>query len=198
MNKSVNFWTGLWGKTNKKPQSFTGKTERTYSNIAHASFPLPPPPPPPPPPHFPALTHKYLSASDDALSCVCVCACARAHFPIIIMDICKAPTLRLKALNKHTHIMYIEIYIPIYIPMSYCPAHPLFIDIFKQCSQAIYSFTVLRHLIHRKRVAFQQGLGVGVGWSISLRLLRPFALSLQWEFGLCVNIWRGGGGGGGF
>ena len=24
------------------------------------------------------------------------------------MDICKAPTLRLKALNKHTHIMYIE------------------------------------------------------------------------------------------
>ena len=28
---------------------------------------------------------------------------------IIIMKICKAPTLRLKALNKHTHIMYIEI-----------------------------------------------------------------------------------------
>ena len=27
---------------------------------------------------------------------------------IIIMAICKAPTLRLKALNKHTHIMYIE------------------------------------------------------------------------------------------
>ena len=27
---------------------------------------------------------------------------------IIIMDICKAPTLWLKALNKHTHIMYIE------------------------------------------------------------------------------------------
>ena len=27
---------------------------------------------------------------------------------MIIMDICKAPTLRLKALNKHTHIMYIE------------------------------------------------------------------------------------------
>ena len=24
---------------------------------------------------------------------------------IIIMDICKAPTLRLKALNKHTHIV---------------------------------------------------------------------------------------------
>ena len=24
------------------------------------------------------------------------------------MEICKAPTLRLKALNKHTHIMYIE------------------------------------------------------------------------------------------
>ena len=28
---------------------------------------------------------------------------------IIIMDICKVPTLRLRALNKHTHIMYIEI-----------------------------------------------------------------------------------------
>ena len=27
---------------------------------------------------------------------------------IIIMEICKAPTLRLKAPNKHTHIMYIE------------------------------------------------------------------------------------------
>ena len=24
------------------------------------------------------------------------------------MEICKTPTLRLKALNKHTHIMYIE------------------------------------------------------------------------------------------
>ena len=24
------------------------------------------------------------------------------------MEICKAPTLRFKALNKHTHIMYIE------------------------------------------------------------------------------------------
>ena len=27
---------------------------------------------------------------------------------IIIMEICKAPTLRLKALNRHAHIMYIE------------------------------------------------------------------------------------------
>ena len=27
---------------------------------------------------------------------------------IIIMEICKAPILRLKALNKHTHIMYVE------------------------------------------------------------------------------------------
>ena len=26
----------------------------------------------------------------------------------LIMEICKVPTLRLKALNKHTHIMYIE------------------------------------------------------------------------------------------
>ena len=30
-------------------------------------------------------------------------------FEIIIMEIFKAPTLRLKALNKHTHIMYIEV-----------------------------------------------------------------------------------------
>ena len=42
---------------------------------------------------------------------------------IIIMEICKAPTLRLKALNKHIHIMYIEmenviIYIYIYISAS--------------------------------------------------------------------------------
>ena len=29
-------------------------------------------------------------------------------FEIIIMKIFKAPTLRLKALNKHTHVMYIE------------------------------------------------------------------------------------------
>ena len=27
---------------------------------------------------------------------------------IIIMEICKVPTLQLKVLNKHTHIMYIE------------------------------------------------------------------------------------------
>ena len=27
---------------------------------------------------------------------------------IIIMEICKVPTLRLKALNKHTHIMHIK------------------------------------------------------------------------------------------
>ena len=31
------------------------------------------------------------------------------------MEICKAPTLRLKALNKHTHIMYIEIYVYIFV-----------------------------------------------------------------------------------
>ena len=29
---------------------------------------------------------------------------------IIIMEICKAPTLWLKALTKHTHIMYIKMY----------------------------------------------------------------------------------------
>ena len=27
---------------------------------------------------------------------------------IIIMEVCKAPSLRLKALNRRTHIMYIE------------------------------------------------------------------------------------------
>ena len=34
--------------------------------------------------------------------------CSVSRYIIIIMEICKAPTLRLKALNKHTHIMYIE------------------------------------------------------------------------------------------
>ena len=39
-----------------------------------------------------------------AYMCACVCVIT------IIMEICKAPTLRLKALNKHsiTHMMYIE------------------------------------------------------------------------------------------
>ena len=32
----------------------------------------------------------------------------REQVTVIIMEICKAPTLQLKALNKHTHIMYIE------------------------------------------------------------------------------------------
>ena len=32
----------------------------------------------------------------------------RVRLIIIIMEICKAPALRLKALNKHIHIMYIE------------------------------------------------------------------------------------------
>ena len=50
--------------------------------------------------------------------CLCVCVCvldgegnsvfASRALIIIIMEICKAPTLQLKALNKHTHIMYIE------------------------------------------------------------------------------------------
>ena len=31
-----------------------------------------------------------------------------SHLIIIIMEIFKAPTLRLNALNKHTHIMFIE------------------------------------------------------------------------------------------
>ena len=37
--------------------------------------------------------------------------CTQAPSPvhlIIIMEICKAPTLWLKVLNKHTHIMYIK------------------------------------------------------------------------------------------
>ena len=37
--------------------------------------------------------------------CVCIYS---LYNNIIIMEICKALTLRLKALNKHTHIMYIE------------------------------------------------------------------------------------------
>ena len=31
-----------------------------------------------------------------------------SYVKVFIMKTCKAPTLRLKALNKHTHIMYIE------------------------------------------------------------------------------------------
>ena len=40
---------------------------------------------------------------------------------IIIMEICKAPTLQLKSLNKHTHIMYIEMenVVPIYKKREY-------------------------------------------------------------------------------
>ena len=34
--------------------------------------------------------------------------CQELEIIIIIMEVCKVPTLRLKALNKHTHIMYIE------------------------------------------------------------------------------------------
>ena len=39
---------------------------------------------------------------------VCVCVGGGTFRSIIIMEICRGPTLRLKALNKHTHIMYIE------------------------------------------------------------------------------------------
>ena len=34
--------------------------------------------------------------------------CQELEIIIIIMEVCKVPTLLLKALNKHTHIMYIE------------------------------------------------------------------------------------------
>ena len=34
--------------------------------------------------------------------------CSQLHLIIITMIICKAPTLRPKAVNKHTHIVYIE------------------------------------------------------------------------------------------
>ena len=46
---------------------------------------------------------------------------------IIIMDICKAPTLRLKALNKHsiTHIMYSEMENVIIIQIIFPLLHPV-------------------------------------------------------------------------
>ena len=34
------------------------------------------------------------------------------------MEICKAPTLRLKALNKHTRVMYVEIYVYIFVDLA--------------------------------------------------------------------------------
>ena len=43
-----------------------------------------------------------------SLPIFCIFNAASLFVIIIIMEICKAPTLRLKALNKHTHIMYIE------------------------------------------------------------------------------------------
>ena len=41
---------------------------------------------------------------------VCVLQCDVLIIIIVIMEICKAPTLRLRVLNKHsiTHIMYVE------------------------------------------------------------------------------------------
>ena len=51
--------------------------------------------------------YPWLSYIDWFSVCVSVCERERERI-IIIMEICKAPTLRLKALNKHTHIMYIE------------------------------------------------------------------------------------------
>ena len=41
------------------------------------------------------------------------------------MEICTAPTLRLKALNKHTHIMYIEM------------------ETYPKQKQSLYRFTVV-------------------------------------------------------
>ena len=51
------------------------------------------------------------------------------HTIIIIMEICKAPTLRLKALNKHTHIMYIEMENVIQ-KKKYVYIHIYFLDIY--------------------------------------------------------------------
>ena len=41
-------------------------------------------------------------------NCWCDSRYNKKYLIIIIMEICKEPTLWLKALNKHTHIMYIE------------------------------------------------------------------------------------------
>ena len=45
-----------------------------------------------------SFTQRVLNIHGRGYSCVV----------IIIMEICKAPTLRLKALNKHTLITYVE------------------------------------------------------------------------------------------
>ena len=55
----------------------------------------------------------YFSQSDDwSLFDSCIVVGLKSLLTciiiIIIMEICKAPTLRLKAQNKHTHIMYID------------------------------------------------------------------------------------------
>ena len=57
------------------------------------------------------LILSYLCVSVCVCVSVCLSVCQYArHLLIVIMGLCKAPTLRLKALNKRsiTHIMYIE------------------------------------------------------------------------------------------
>ena len=61
-------------------------------------------------------THKYLQGccfrhrKHTQVSTGMLFSSSKTHnrYLIITMEICKVPTLRLKAPNKHTHIMYIE------------------------------------------------------------------------------------------
>ena len=54
-------------------------------------------------------THKFYVAPCNSQIALSVYTWVdKKVFKKIIMEICKAPTMRLKALNKHTHIMYIE------------------------------------------------------------------------------------------
>ena len=53
-------------------------------------------------------THQRFHSFQSGFRCEHSCQIVVIRLIIIIMEICKAPTLRVKALNKHTHIMYIE------------------------------------------------------------------------------------------
>ena len=48
------------------------------------------------------MQHWELNSLGDSIAVIIIIII------IIIMEICKAPTLGLKSLNKHTHILYIE------------------------------------------------------------------------------------------
>ena len=56
-----------------------------------------------------AAPRGHLLRSNQSLTIIFVGVSFHFLIMIIIMESCKAPTLRLKALNKHTHIMYIEV-----------------------------------------------------------------------------------------